>query len=1147
MTTPKLQLTGFTFSELFTPEGLDRLDHAFLRLLAELSPDIHQQLMAYRHGKVSDPGAISALIIDCAPYVQDFLAKLYAIEQEVADLQRRATQHDPIYQFKSHYIQKHAKRRLAKGEQAESYVALNDWLEQTLPQYHDRELAIATLGIEWLSDQVKYESQIDKLIDWCVAVMCEATPECSWVMFKLPNRLDYDQLVPQDPKLRQRDGFALTDQRADARYVQDEINYCVYCHDKKGDFCSKGFPVKKAEPELGLKQNPLDEVMTGCPLEEKISEMHVLKRDGFSIAALAVVMIDNPMCAVTGHRICNDCMKACIYQKQDPVDIPQIETRVLTDVLELPWGVEIYDLLMRWNPLRQDQYVLKPYNQRKVMVMGMGPAGFTLAHHLLMEGCAVVGTEGLKIEPLPERYLNEPIHRFEDIREPLDERIMAGFGGVAEYGITVRWDKNFLKLIYISLMRRQLFSVYGNVRFGGTITVEDVQSLGFDHLAVAVGAGLPRELHIPGSMAPGMRQANDFLMALQLTGAAKRSSLANLQLRLPAVVIGGGLTGVDAATEASAYYIAQCEKTLARFEQLVAVFGEARVRQNFAAVDLEILEELLAHGRLIQQERVNAKAENREPDLIGLVRAWGGVSIVYRRTMQESPAYKRNHEEVGKALEEGIYYRQQLNPVAARLDQFGHVSALVCEHQETGEQEVIPAKAILVATGAKPNIAYEFEHRGTFHREGMEYAAYDDFDGKLMAVHPDGEHCKTKVFGPFTSYDQDNFRVSFLGDTHPVFHGSVVKAIASAKRIYPKIMGMLHHQHSGPASEGSTERMRGEWEEFKKIIHEKFTATILSVKRHTPSVIEVVVQAPMAAQNFQPGQFYRVQNFETDAVVVGGTKLQSEAMAMLGAGVNKEAGTISLMVLENGASSRLFATMKAGQAIALMGPTGVRAKIPHDKETVMIIGGRMSAAHMHATGPALRAAGNKVLYIAGFRTKEEVYCQDDLENAADAILWVTEAGEPIPARRPQDRSVTGPFREILHQYAKAEFGAPAIALESVDRVMIIGTNRLVKMMQAARHEELRDHFVKKPQFTASIYGPMQCMLKGVCAQCLQWQIDPATGERTKAVYACSWHDQPLDLVDLQNLDERLAQNSTQEILSNLWLDYLFAHYDVARV
>jgi NADH dehydrogenase FAD-containing subunit len=51
-------------------------------------------------------------------------------------------------------------------------------------------------------------------------------------------------------------------------------------------------------------------------------------------------------------------------------------------------------------------------------------------------------------------------------------------------------------------------------------------------------------------------------MALQLTGAGKESSIANLQVRLPAVVVGGGLTGVDTATEVQAYYIKQVEKTL---------------------------------------------------------------------------------------------------------------------------------------------------------------------------------------------------------------------------------------------------------------------------------------------------------------------------------------------------------------------------------------------------------------------------------------------------------------------------------------------------------------------------------------------------------------------------------------------------------
>ncbi len=68
---------------------------------------------------------------------------------------------------------------------------------------------------------------------------------------------------------------------------------------------------------------------------------------------------------------------------------------------------------------------------------------------------------------------------------------------------------------------------------------------------------------------------------------------------------------------------------------------------------------------------------------------------------------------------------------------------------------------------------------------------------------------------------------------------------------------------------------------------------------------------------------------------------------------------------------------------------------------------------------------------------------------------------------------------------------------------------------------------------------VQClMLKGVCAQCLQWQIDPKTGERTKAVFSCSWQDQPLDIVDIDNLQERLSQNRLSEQINNLWVEYL---------
>src|SRR5204862_871907 len=227
---------------------------------------------------------------------------------------------------------------------------------------------------------------------------------------------------------------------------------------------------------------------------------------------------------------------SCIYQKQDPVDIPQAETRTLKDVLELPWGFEIYSLLTRWNPFD----LRRPYpvasTGKRILIVGLGPAGFTLAHHLMNDGHTVAGIDGLKIEPLEAAVSGvdalgnhvpfQPIRNIDDLKEPLDSRAMAGFGGVAEYGITVRWDKNFLKMVRLLLERRDRFALYGGVRFGGTLDDAGAFALGFDHIALATGAGKPTVLDLPNGLANGVRTASDFLMALQLTGAAKRHTVA---------------------------------------------------------------------------------------------------------------------------------------------------------------------------------------------------------------------------------------------------------------------------------------------------------------------------------------------------------------------------------------------------------------------------------------------------------------------------------------------------------------------------------------------------------------------------------------------------------------------------------------------
>jgi len=1143
---------GLDFHALQTPAGLAKLDAMFIDELSRAAPALADQLRAYRQSDdTRSERQVSELLIAIAPHIEGFVGRLFGIEAELSQLRETIIADDIVMQFKQAYVQKRVKK--FRQPITHSFAQLDAAVTGGLGQVADgdEEKAIATLSMALLEDETDNAEAIDTVTAWCK--LARQTPEgqarvAGWASFKLPERIDHFALVAHESveidgvsrlqagpeRRRARDGFSLTDTRMDNRHVQSEVHYCIYCHDHDGDFCSKGFPEKKTEPELGFKHDPLGVTLTGCPLEEKISEMHVLRRDGYNLAALAMIMVDNPMVPATGHRICNDCMKGCVYQKQDPVDIPQVETRVLTDTLDLPWGVELYHLLTRWNPLRAEQFCQQPDNDRRVLVAGMGPAGFTVAHHLTMNGNAVVGVDGLKIEPLPEALMSAPVERWADLQEDLDERILLGFGGVAEYGITVRWDKNFLKLIYLTLARRQNFRVYGGVRLGGTITLEDAWDLGFDHVVNATGAGLPRVVNMGNSLARGMRQASDFLMALQLTGAAKSSSLASLQVRLPAVVVGGGLTGIDTATEVQAYYIKQVEKILDRYERLSEQLGEAAVTAGMNDEDQATLAEFIEHGRAVRAEREQAASDQRDADFSALLRAWGGVTVAYRKGMSDSPAYVRNHEEVTKATEEGLLYAEGLEPLHAELDKYDHVNGLICREltqrdgrwTPTGKERRLAARAIFVAAGTVPNTIYEREYAETFALEGNHFLAHNDTDQGLAPV-ADAEHCKSDQFGPFTSYQQGGRRVSFIGDTHPAFHGSVVKAIASGMRTYPYIQAAM--SHAKPASEQSHHA-------FLTDMDDRFIARVVEVKRDNPAMIEVWVRAPMAARNFKAGQFFRLQTFESLSPIVANTRLQIPLITVSGTGVKDDC--IRLMILQWGAGPRLVGRLQPGDPLVLMGPTGAPTDLPTGR-TIMVVAGRWGAAVMLDIGAALRAAGNRVLYVAAFGAASDVDHQDELEAGADQIIWCTAKDQTITPRRSQDISLQATdMIDVVKRYATGELGPEhnGIPLSDVDRIMVMGGTGLLKGFQAAIKGDLKALVADDCDAFGTVGSPMQCMMQGVCAQCLQWQIDPETGERTRPVFSCAGQDQPLTWIDLDNLAARQQQNRLSDRLNGQWLE-----------
>ena len=1160
---------GLIFTDLYHRDGLLSLDAAFLQALATADSALHQQLAAAR----ANPDALAAkqeseLLIALAPHLDDFVAGLFGIAKEVETLSVRHNELAPIFSCKRLFVQRKALHKY-KADAAAAFdgSALRTQLATKFGEAFS-ELAFAQHVTRWLEAEEANADAIDlaqRYAAWAAQTPAGKQAHAGGVLFKAPHKLDVQNLVPLDSDesrgykifrgkpehLRRREGFKLTDRGTDLVGALDQAHYCIWCHEQGKDSCSKGLKEKGASGKgaASFKKSPFGVTLAGCPLEEKISEFHKVKTEGHVIGALAVIIVDNPMVAATGHRICNDCMKACIYQKQEPVDIPQAETRTLKDVLELPWGFEIYSLLTRWNPLNLRTPYPKAPSGKRVLVIGMGPAGFTLSHFLMNEGHTVVGVDGLKIEPLEPtlsgvdargaRSAFDPVRDIATLHEELDARTMAGFGGVAEYGITVRWDKNFLKLIRLLLERRNQFAMFGGVRFGGTLTLEDAYAMGFDHVSLAIGAGKPTVLDMPNGLARGVRTASDFLMALQLTGAAKKDSIANMQLRLPVVVIGGGLTAIDTATESLAYYTVQVEKFLQRYETLVAECGESAARGAWSDEERTVADEFLVHARAIRNEREAAAKAGRDPDVLSLLRQWGGVTIAYRRRLVDSPSYTLNHEEVQKALEEGIWFAECLSPTAIDVDAGGAVRAIRLARQTRGEDgkwssgdEVeLPARSVLVAAGTQPNTVLAREDAAHFPLDGKYFRACDE-DGN--PVKPEASISKPNDVRVLLAKREDGRFVSYFGDVHPSFFGNVVKAMGGAKQGYPIISRVL--SRGTPAStQNDTAFFANLNRELRPVIHE--------VVRLTPNIVEVVVHAPQAARSFQPGQFYRLQNFETLAPKTADTTLNMEGLALTGAWVAPDKGLVSTIVLEMGGSSSLCAQLKPGEPVVLMGPTGSATEISAG-ETVLLVGGGLGNAVLFSIGQALRKAGSKVLYFAGYKRVIDRYKVAEIEAAADVIVWCCDEAPGFTPGRPQDRNFVGNIVQAIHAYAVGNLGNPeVVSLKSADRVIAIGSDRMMAAVAGARHTVLKP-FMKAQHFAiGSINSPMQCMMKEICAQCLQPHRDPETG-KISYVFSCFNQDQPLDRVDWPGLDQRLRQNSVQEKLTAQWISHCTKALDV---
>lgn len=504
MITPSTENQNQNYAKIFEDlEFLKTLDLEFLAFLNTSSPENYEILLSKR-GKGG--GLSSSEIIVFSSLVEEFLIKFFKIS--LVDYQKSFSQFQKLANVKREFVQRKVGTRYKDFEGK----------EEELPKFNS-EIEFAELVLQNPSDE--------SLINYTrFALFTEngKTKHAKGMLFKLPRKvalpwesvhgdIEYNALPPNFNKSKME--------------AMWETKYCIYCHKQEKDYCRKDNPIAKKN---------------GCPLRQKISEMNLLKVEGGIISPLVCLMMDNPLCILTGTRICNDCKRACIFQKQEGVDVPAIESQILTDVLNLPFGFEIYVLLTKWNPLIED-FLPKPYNGQKILVCGAGPAGIASAYYLLREGYGITMIDGMKIYPIPNSLLTEPIKDVNTILKD-ENRKPSGFGGVMEYGITERWNKNFLTFAQSLLERNEKFEIYGNKRFGSDVTVKTAKDAGFVHIFMCIGAGNPLTLNIKGKEASGVFTASNILMSAHL-----QREWTKQNVKSPVLVIGAGLTAIDVSME----------------------------------------------------------------------------------------------------------------------------------------------------------------------------------------------------------------------------------------------------------------------------------------------------------------------------------------------------------------------------------------------------------------------------------------------------------------------------------------------------------------------------------------------------------------------------------------------------------------------
>lgn len=269
-----------------------------------------------------------------------------------------------------------------------------------------------------------------------------------------------------------------------------------------------GFTEELAKMEaLRCIQCPKPTCIEGCPVGVKINEFVALVAEGDFLGAASKMKEDNLLPAICG-RVCpqeEQCEVKCVVgKKHEPVAIGRLE-RFVADFERETVGIRVPQL--------------KPKTGKKVAIVGSGPAGLSCAGDLIQMG--------------------HDVTMFEALHE---------LGGVLIYGIPeFRLPKSIVKAEIDSLSKLGV-EFRTNEVIGLTDTIDELMQNGYNAVFIAVGAGLPYFLNIPGENLNGVYSSNEFLTRVNLMKAYRfpefDTPVFNCKDKNIAV-FGGGNTAMD--------------------------------------------------------------------------------------------------------------------------------------------------------------------------------------------------------------------------------------------------------------------------------------------------------------------------------------------------------------------------------------------------------------------------------------------------------------------------------------------------------------------------------------------------------------------------------------------------------------------------